>query len=215
MFGINKLKSWGVKTNPISQMKPKTNMGFYAQQELNILAKTVPDAIVTPFSKEIIALAEKFGSSGQSGGSAPYTASAICSAIKSLLSFNPICDITGIYDEWNDVSDISNEPMFQNKRCSAVFKHGKDSQAYYIDAIVKKTQNGICYSGHFYLNREDAINENKSKRITCRGGIKKFPFKPKTFYIDVLEEEIAKDDWVMWVKNPKQLDRVWKYYDKV
>jgi hypothetical protein len=44
--------------------------------------------------------------------------------------------------------------------------------------------------------------------------IKGFPFTPKTFYIDVLEEEIKKDDWIMWVKDPKQLDEVWEYYKK-
>jgi hypothetical protein len=59
-----------------------TNTQKFAQQELDILAATVPDAIVTPFAKEILALCEAFGNSGQSGGSAPYTASAISQAVK-------------------------------------------------------------------------------------------------------------------------------------
>ena len=46
-----------------------TNTQKFAQQELDILAATVPDAIVTPFAKEILALCEAFGNSGQSGGS--------------------------------------------------------------------------------------------------------------------------------------------------
>ena len=59
-----------------------TNTQKFAKRELDILAATVPDAIVTPFAKEILALCEAFGKSGQSGGSAPYTASAISQAIK-------------------------------------------------------------------------------------------------------------------------------------
>ena len=47
-----------------------TNTQKFAQKELDILAATVPDAIVTPFAKEILALCEAFGNSGQSGGSA-------------------------------------------------------------------------------------------------------------------------------------------------
>jgi hypothetical protein len=30
----------------------------------------------------------------------------------------------------------------------------------------------------------------------------------------VLEEEIEKDDWVMWCKDPSQLDEVWEHYKK-
>jgi hypothetical protein len=49
-------------------------------------------------------------------------------------------------------------------------------------------------------------------RSSCE--IKGFPFTPKTFYIDVLEEEIEKDDWIMWCKDPSQLNEVWEYYKK-
>ena len=79
-----------------------TNTQKFAQQELDILAATVPDAIVTPFAKEILALCEAFGNSGQSGGSAPYTASAISQAVKKLLLQEPICDVTGHENEWGD-----------------------------------------------------------------------------------------------------------------
>ena len=43
-----------------------TNTQKFAKRELDILAATVPDAIVTPFAKEILALCEAFGNSGQS-----------------------------------------------------------------------------------------------------------------------------------------------------
>ena len=51
--------------------------------EFEILEKTVKDAIISPFKDEILALVDKFGESGQSGGSAPYTAGAISGAVRS------------------------------------------------------------------------------------------------------------------------------------
>ena len=67
--------------------------------------------------------------------------------------------------------------------------------------------------------REDAVKGNAGNHpelnIGCKHLIKSFPFKPKTFYIYCLEEEIAKDDWIMWVKDPNQLDKVWEYYDQI
>lgn len=191
--------------------------------EMAILLKTVKEPIIEPFIPEILALVDAFGISGQSGGSAGFTASAIAHAVKTLCMQNPVCDITGIDMEWVNVGNLSsdNNPMFQNKRCSAVFKDSHGGRAYYLDAIVKKTPNGHTWSGPLYLNREDALLAEADKKmhsklnIGCKQYIKSFPFKPKTFYIDVMEEEIAKDDWIMWVKNPRQLDKVWKYYDPI
>ena len=60
----------------------------HAQRELDILVKSCPDPenrpIIEGFIPEILALVEKFGKSGQSGGSAPYTATAISQAVKKL-----------------------------------------------------------------------------------------------------------------------------------
>lgn len=191
--------------------------------EMAILLKTVENPIIEPFIPEILALVDAFGQSGQSGGSAGFTASAIAHAVKKLCMQDPICDITGIEMEWMDVSKRSGSPvdttLYQNKRCSAVFRMGEHGRAYYIDAIVKKAPNGNTWTGPLYLTREDAISGNAngdpSLNIGCSHLIKSFPFKPKTFYIDCLEEEIAKDDWIMWVKDPKQLEAVWKYYDQM
>lgn len=192
-----------------------TNTQSFAKQELDILAATIPDAIITPFSKEILSLCEAFGRSGQSGGSAPFTATVISKAIKKLLLFEPICPITGVDEEWINVRDISNEDemMYQNKRCSALFK-SKSGKCWYVDAIVKKVvQTGQCFSGAFWLSREDYLAGDKTKKIGCAHYVKSFPFTPKTFYIDVVEEE-AKDDWEMYVKDVKQLNKVWRYYDR-
>jgi hypothetical protein len=194
-----------------------TKTKSYAESELDILVKSHPDPnnrpLIEEFIPEILAICEKFGNSGQSGGSAPYTAQALSQAIKHLCLQEPICPITGIDDEWMDVTKMNNgELMYQNNRCSALFKDGKDGRPYYIDAIVKRTQTGSCWSGSFWLSKKDYLSGDRSKMISSSQYIKGFPFTPKTFYIDVIEEEVAKDDWETYLKDKKQLKEVYDYY---
>lgn len=189
-----------------------TNTARYAQRELEILSKSVTDPenrpIIEPFKAEILALCEAFGKSGQSGGSAPYTATALAQAIKKLLLQEPICPIMGIDEEWVDVSRLTDGRVcFQNRRCGALFKGGKDNPAHYLDAIVFKTQKGVTWTSN-----AGAICKDGS-RIPSRQYVKSFPFKPKTFYIDVIEKEVAKDDWEFYIKDERQLKSVFKYYD--
>lgn len=207
------------------QNKYMTNTQKFAQQELDILAATVPDAIVTPFAKEILALCEAFGNSGQSGGSAPYTASAISQTIKKLLLQEPICDVTGHENEWVDVSEMGDGSiMYQNSRCSALFKNGVESKAHYLNAIVwKGVEDYDTFTGRVYIDDKDFELIGSSQFV-------KFPFKPKTFYIDVVHVPISKEEaekrelhyiedgfgecYYTILKDPKQLDKVFKYYDK-
>ena len=199
-----------------------TNTQSFAKQELDILAATVPDAIVTPFANEILALCEAFGKSGQSGGSAPMTATAISQAVKSLLLQKPICDITGHESEWsNKISQ--REDLYQNKRCYALFKQG-DGSSYYLDAIVwKGKENWDTFTGRVY------IDDKHFELVSSRQYVK-FPFKPKTFYIDVVRVPITKEEaesknmhfiedgdnkcYYSIIKDLKQLGKVFKYYDK-
>lgn len=191
-----------------------TNTQSFAKQELDILTATVPGAILTPFTNEILALCEAFGKSGQSGGSAPYTAAVISKAVKKLLLQEPICPITGADDEWVDVTEMNDgETLYQNKRCSKLFKDSS-GRCYNVDAIIKKTQNGSTWSGSFWISKEDYLTGDKSKKIGSSQYVKHFPFEPKTFYVDVIEEEVEEGDWEMYLKDPKQLKKVWKYYDK-
>jgi hypothetical protein len=202
-----------------------TNIQKFAKQELDILAATVPNAIVTPFAKEILALCEAFGKSGQSGGSAPYTASAIARAVKKLMLHEPICDITGHENEWVDVSGIGDGTItYQNSRCGALFKDGIDGKAHYFDAIVWKDKEDCnTFTGRVYI-------DNKNFELIGSGQFVKFPFKPKTFYIDVVRVPITKEDaekrdlhyiedrngecYYTILKDPKQLNKVFKYYYK-
>ena len=190
-----------------------TNTQAFAKRELDILVKSLPNPenrpIIEPFIPEILALCEKFGSSGQSGGSAPFTATVLAQSIKKLCLQESICPITGIADEWLDVGKMMERPdVYQNKRCGALFKEGIDGKAYYLDAVIFKTENGGAYSSNC-----GAIIKGE-ERIYSRQYVKAFPFTPKTFYIDVIEKEIAKDDWEFYIKYPRQIAKVFKYYDK-
>jgi hypothetical protein len=200
-----------------------TNTQSFAKQELDILAATVPDAIVTPFAKEILALCEAFGKSGQSGGSAPYTATALAHAIKALCLQEPICDVTGHESEWNDISEWSSSPAWQNRRCSAVFKD-LDGRCIYVDSIVwKGVEDWDTFTGWVYI-------DDKNFELISSTQYVRFPFKPKTFYIDVIRIPITKEEaerrdmhyiedgdkqcYYTVVKDPKQLNKVFKYYDR-
>lgn len=188
-----------------------------AEREFDILEKTVKDAIITPFRNEILTLVDKFGDSGQSGGSAPYTAGAISQAVEKLCLQKPICDITGIDEEWNDCRDMGDDKIYQNNRLSSIFKHDIEGKPYYIDAVVFKGQNGNCFNGN-------SVKTEDGSTITSRQYIKKFPFKPKTFYVDIIEtewadkEETVKQEgggwWTSIVKDELQLEEVFEYYDR-
>lgn len=188
-----------------------TNTQRYAQRELEILVKSATDPnnrpIIEPFIPEILALCEKFGKSGQSGGSAPFTAAALSQAIKKLCLQESICPITGLPEEWVNVRHlgVGGGPEFQNTRCSALFKNGTDGRAWYLDAIVWKGNKTGNFTGSVWVNGE---------RISSHQYVKKFPFTPKTFYIDVIDKEVSKDNWDHYLKEPKQLMSVFRYYDR-
>lgn len=188
-----------------------TNTQRHAVKELDILLKSATDPdnrpIIEPFIPEILALAEKFGLSGQSGGSAPFTATAIAQAIKKLLLQEPICPMTGIDEEWMGVGHLSDDSdiLFQSNRCSNLFK-GSNGRAWYLDAIIWKDQKGYAFNGGALLKNGDKMRSPQY--------VKRWPFTPKTFYIDVIRKEIAPGDFECTVKNEKQLARVFKHYDR-
>lgn len=194
-----------------------SNTKSFAERELDILVKSSPDPdnrpVVEEFIPEILSLCEKFGNSGQCGGSAPYVASAITQALEKLLLQKPICSITGIDEEWNDVSSINGSIMYQNNRAYAVFKEG--DKPYYLNAIVWKTPDGSTWSGSAWLNKGYYQMDDYSGKLSSRQYIKSFPFEPKTFYIDVIEEEVFPNDWEFYVQDPSQLDAVWEYYNRM
>ena len=182
-----------------------------AKKEFEILEKVMGDALVLPYKEEILALVKKFGESGQSGGSAPYISGAIKDVVGKLLLRQPITPLTGDDSEWMHCNESCG---FQNTRQSAVFK--KDGVAIYVNAIVFRGDlTGTFASG--------SISIGDGKTISSKQKIKSFPFKPKVFYIDVIETEWADKEgtekkkgggwWTAVVKDIKQLDAVREYYD--
>ena len=189
------------------------NLIEHARMELQIAGAFDKDSLYDgSIGDAVMELVEVFAKQGHSGNSAGI----VRTIFNKLAAYEPLMDITGSDEEWGDVHDIGNSsnPWYQNKRCSALFKDGKDGKPYYIDAIVKRDQNGVTWSGMAWLNEEDYKSGDRSKMVGKRGYIKSFPFKPKTFIIDVKDVEVTKDDWESFIVNPSQLDEVWKYYDK-
>jgi hypothetical protein len=210
-----------------------SNTKSFAERELSLLCQAAKDPnnrpLVEEFIPEILALCDKFGKSGQSGGSAPYTAGAIVAVLKKLLMFEPIGPITGVEEEWNDVSEYGASddlPLKQNKRCSALFQEG-DEVGHYVDAIVwQGEEEWDTFTGCVY---SDLIC---SEKISSSQNVKQYPFEPETFYIDVYRVPITKDVaetmgdsfhyiegynnecYYTVVKDPSQLEDVWEHYDK-
>lgn len=188
----------------------------HAEREFEILQKTTPDAIILPFKDEILALVEAVGESGQSGGSMPFTASAVSQSIQKLLMQTNISPLTGADEEWSSCREYNDdEELYQNIRDSRVFKDSKDGRAYFIDAIIFDGDIGGTFTG--------GDIDYKGKKISSVHYIKEFPFTPKSFYVDVIEERFKDEDgkipdengdfWESKLKDESQLDEVFEYYD--
>ena len=193
---------------------------------LNNAKKEGKELLIAEFVPEIEALVDKFGNSGQSGGSAPFTAGAIVDTIKKMLAREPLGEgIMCTDDEWNDISIYEDEKpgkgSFQNNRLSSVFKEGKAGRPYYLNSIVwKPVGKDYTFTGRV------SLAEGSNEEIGSMHYIKNLPFQPKTFVIDVEEKEYRKLKdgtlveeegggwWESWLANPSQLDQVWEYYDK-
>lgn len=175
--------------------------------------------LISEFVPEIEGLVDKFYQSGQSGGSAPFTAGAIVDTIKKMLAQEPLGDgIECTDDEWV----CCGEELYQNSRLSSVFKEGKDGKPYFLDAIIFKPID----KEYTFTSDSVAVQEGGKKKIGSSQYIKSLPFQPKRFIIDVVEkeykkmpdgslvEEIGGGWWESWIKDPVQLEEVFKYYEK-
>ena len=149
--------------------------------------------------ENIMELLEVFGKQGHSGSSAPFCVR----YFEKLASFEPLSPLQGTDDEWEDISRMSGKPQYQNKRFSSVFKDAKDGGSYFIGAIVFRGNNNSCYTGTALDKNNNIIRS--SQNIS-------FPFVKKTFYVDIIEKEIRKDDWDFYIKDEKQLEEALNYF---
>ena len=123
--------------------------------------------------KNMLELLEVFSNQGHSGFSANY----ILSYFAKLAYLEPIGPLTGADWEWNDVSDMfDGEKVYQNKRCSRVFKSEDrfDGQAYDVQGKVF-IEHGYGVDGeettYSYTSGDSHVP------IT-------FPYTPKTEYVE-------------------------------
>jgi hypothetical protein len=112
----------------------------------------------------VLKLLDVFEGEGHSGSSAPYA----IDLFKKLASFEPVAPLTGEDWEWVEVFN----DMYQNKRCSHVFKDA-DGKAYDIDGKIfwdwHQDENGEMYKSHF---------TGRESRVYIE-----FPYVPKREYV--------------------------------
>ena len=104
----------------------------YAESELDRIGMVDDGDMNGMMRKHLIHMVHEFAEEGHSGFSASYA----LQCLHKLLKFKPLSPLTGEDDEWTEVTRMSGYPHFQNKRCSSVFKDGKNGQAYDIDGKV-------------------------------------------------------------------------------
>lgn len=118
----------------------------HAIKELELLGyKLTPGQAPGPdkwIPEAVLELIETFAKQGHSGSSAPYVAD----VFHKLARYEPLTPLTGKDDEWMEVGP----GVFQNKRCSHIFKEG--GKAYDIQGIVFEDQ----FGGH-YTNRDSRL----------------------------------------------------------
>lgn len=109
----------------------------FAKSEMNRMWLEA-DEIQDMVKSNVIELLEVFEKQGHSGFSAPY----VLNVFNKLAMFKPIVQLTGEDSEWADVGN----GMYQNNRCPAVFKDGKDGDAYWLDGNIFRDQNGCTFT---------------------------------------------------------------------
>ncbi len=134
------------------------------------------DGMQEMMCEQVMELLDKFSEHGHSGSTAPYAVN----LFKQLAMFEPIVPLTGEDWEWNEVSDN----MYQNRRCSHVFKDSKDGQAY-------DSQGRVFFEWHERPLDEDEEGYPGIKRykthFTSRDSRVPvtFPYTPTREYVEV------------------------------
>jgi hypothetical protein len=90
----------------------------HAERELDLIGMTDDGDMNGMMRKHILHMVEEFSKEGHSGFSASYA----IQCLEKLLRFEPLSPITGEDWEWHDVGEQSGGILWQNVRCSHVFK---------------------------------------------------------------------------------------------
>lgn len=149
------------------------NYKFHALQEFRAAGwldenGNYSDDMQEAICAHVLKLLEVFAAEEHSGTSAPYS----INLFSKLAAFEPVVPVTGEDWEWTEIGD----GMYQNKRCSHLFKQPDrfDGQAYDIDGKIfwewyKSDEDGEVFKSHF-TSRDSAVP------VT-------FPYTPKREYV--------------------------------
>jgi hypothetical protein len=134
----------------------------FAKQELKALGyipleESQEDGPNKWIQENLMELLSVFKEQGHSGTSALYCVE----LFKKLALFEPLSPLQGTDDEWVDIGEI-----YQNIRCSRVFKDKESGDAYDIKGKIFRDA-----TGHY-------INKNSKVYVT-------FPYTPKSEIIDL------------------------------
>ena len=111
----------------------------FAERELAKLNPNDDDEMQAAINNQIMDIINVFSQQGHSGTTGPYAANVAAK----LMIFQPLTPLQGTDDEWMYVAE-QNGPLYQNIRCSHVFKD--DKGAYDIDGYVFEDQYGAYYT---------------------------------------------------------------------
>lgn len=104
----------------------------HAKQEMDFIGMNADneDDMNVAMRNHILHMVEEFSKEGHSGFSGAYA----LGILEKLLKYEPLSPLTGEDNEWVDIGGCD-EPRYQNKRCSRVFKNA-DGRCYDIHGIV-------------------------------------------------------------------------------
>lgn len=145
-----------------------SNLLEHAKIELDLLGlrEDSEDEMNVEMRKHILRMVTEFADEGHSGFSAQYA----INILTKLFAYKPLSPLTGDDSEWINVADMNDgKSLWQNKRCSRVFKD--ENGAWDIDGI------------HFWewVNNKDTDRPYKSYYTTKDSKLPiKFPYIPKT-----------------------------------
>lgn len=166
-----------------------SNLIWHAMNELHA-AKLINDAGKSTDEYEqaicdsVLELIDVFSKQGHSGFSAPM----VIELFTKLAMFEPLVPLTGEDWEWVNICDerTGGVSVWQNKRCSAVFKQSDryDGKPYYIDGKVFWSWETSDVDGKPYKLSYTNIDSHV---------IIQFPYSPKTEYVFVPTEEFPNE----------------------
>ena len=149
----------------------------FAEQELDRIGMTADsdDEMNVAMREHLLHMVNEFSKEGHSGFSASYA----LGCLEKLLDWKPLSPLTGEDDEWNCIRHMGDDPVYQNKRCSRVFK-GADGRAYDIEGIVwydwfSDDHDTTPYKSYF-TNRDSWVY------VT-------FPYTPTTEYREHIQDD--------------------------